>query len=149
MKNIVINSKKSVIEISKSFEKKASIVGSAEYEMLQKARRDYPTFTVATKRAAKKAKDNYRGLTYSYMEKYIKAHDDENDSIMKDYKELRALTDEAKEMMAEPLTYGEMKAWFFETFPEIEEFHAKREAILKRVEAGRAKKKTAKTESAA
>lgn len=149
MTNITINSKKSVIVISKSFEKKASIVGSPEYEMLQKARRDYPTFTVATKTAAKKAKDSYRGLTYSYMEKYIKAHDDEECSIMEVFLMLRAKGDDADEMMAETLSYGEVKAWFLETFPEIEAFHAKREAIMKRVEAGRAAKKAAKAEAAA
>lgn len=136
MTNITINNKKNAIEISKNFEKKASVFGSREYKMLQKARRDYPDFRVVTKTAAKRNKDTYKGLTYSLMEKYISAHD-EDGSIMKEFNNMRGVGEEAEAMMAEAITYGEMKAWFLDKFPEIEEFQAKREAILKGVEARR------------
>ena len=131
MANITINTKKNVIEMSKGFAKRASKFGTDEYKMLQEARRDYPDYCVVTAQASKKAKnDSFKGLTYKYMEKYIDKHDDENQTIMKEYEILRGLSDEAEELMAEPLSYGEMKEWFLKTFPEIKAFNEKRAAIL-------------------
>ena len=64
------------------------------------------------------------------IEKYIMAHDDEEKSIMAEYKSLRGMSDEAEAACAESLSYGEIKAWFLKEFPEIAEFHKKREAML-------------------
>ena len=64
------------------------------------------------------------------MEKYILAHDDENQKIMNEYLELRAMTDEAEDALLESATYQEMKDWFLDKFPAIAEFHQKREELL-------------------
>ena len=51
--------------------------GSDNYKALQEARRDYPGFAVITAtRKVTTQRETYKGLTYEYMEKYIKAHDD-------------------------------------------------------------------------
>ena len=129
MTNITINAKNNTIVITKAFSKKASRFESPEYKALQRARNDYPSFRVEVRTAAKK-KESFKGLTYAYMEKYIAKHDDENQTIMKEYEMLRGISAEAEELMAEALSYGEMKEWFLNKFPEIRAFHEKRAAIL-------------------
>ena len=126
-----INEKNRSIEMSKKFAKAACKFGTDEYNDLQIARRDYPGFKVVTiTRQAPAKKDSYKGLTYEYMEKYIKAHDDENESIMNEYMDMRGLSDDAKAALADPLSYYEVKCWFLKKFPAIAEFHKKREDAL-------------------
>ena len=71
--SIVINDKSRTIEITKKFAAAAKNFGSQEYEMLQTARSHYPNFYVKVRSAARKA-DHFKGLTFDYMEKYIKKH---------------------------------------------------------------------------
>ena len=125
---MTINSKKMTIEVTKAFAKKASKFNTKEYKDLQSVRRDYPNFEVVI-RTSKVNKNSYKGLTFEYMETYIKAHDDENNSIMKDFLDLRGLSDEAIEAMADSASYGEIKAWFFEQYPQIRKFHERRENL--------------------
>ena len=126
-----INHKNQTIEMSKKFAKAAEKFGSKEYKQLREARSDYPDFKVVTvSRKASGQKESYKGLTYSYMENYIKNHDDEKKSIMAEYEMLRGLSAEAQEALAEPCSYIEMKAWFMKKFPAIAEFHKKREMLL-------------------
>jgi hypothetical protein len=79
-------------------------------------------------KATKQNKEATKGLTYAYMEKYIEAHDDEEKSIMAEYRVLRGLDDD----LAESMSYAEIKGWFFDTFPAVAEFQKKREEILAR-----------------
>ena len=130
MTNLTINNKARTIEMSKKFEKAASRFGSDEYKMLQEARKDYPTYKVAVKTSTTKSKESFKGLTYEYMEKYIAAHDDENKTIMAEYGMLRATSDEAKEMNATALPYGEVKKWFLDKYPVFKEFTEKRAKTL-------------------
>ncbi len=127
--NLIIDSKKNTIEMTKKFAKAASHFGSEEYGQLQEARKDYPTFRVITRATRNKKADGFKGLTYSYMESYIKAHD-ENGSIMEAFKTLRATSEEAQAFNMESASYQEIKEWFLEAYPEIAEFQKKREQIL-------------------
>ena len=126
-----INQKNRAIEMSKKFAKAAAVFGSVEYKQLQEVRRDYPDFRVVTvSRKTTGKKETFKGLTYEYMELYIQKHDDEQQSIMAEYKMLRGLTEEAEEALAVSFTYLEMKDWFLKKFPAIAEFHKKRESLL-------------------
>lgn len=127
--NISINSKKNTIEITKAFEKAASRFGSDEYNMLRQARNDNPYFRVVIIKR-KTSAVSFKGLTYEYMEKYIKAHDDEARSIMAEYEDLRATSESAMDAIADSLSYGEMKAWFLSKYPEIKRFHERRESLM-------------------
>lgn len=118
MNGIKVINKNRVIEITKKFEKAASYYGTEEYVALQEIRRDYPKYRIMVKKTAKKTKDTCKGLTYKYMELYIKNHDDEG-SIMEMYRNRRERGDEVDE---KPYTYAQMKKWFLETYPEMEEF---------------------------
>lgn len=132
MTTITINTQKRTIEMNKTFATAASKFGTDEYAQLQEARRDYPTFKVVTV-TRKAAKSAFKGLTFKYMEKYIAAHDNEDKSIMAEYKMLRAEFDEEDEnvkMLADSASYKEIKDWFLKKFPEIKKFHEDRAKIL-------------------
>ena len=122
------------IEISKTFDKAASRFCTPEYEAMQQVRKDYPSFNIVAKTIRNKA-DRFKGQTYDFMEKYIKDHDDDYGSLLAKFNDLRATSDEAKAFGAEALSYGEIKAWFFQQYPEFAEFQKKREELLSRTAA--------------
>ena len=76
MKNTLkINHENRTLVMDRTFAKAASFVGSNEYNLLQNARRDYPSYQVTLRSIKKKEdKESYRGLTYKYMEDYIRSH---------------------------------------------------------------------------
>lgn len=122
---IIINSKKKEIEITKAFEKAASRFGSDEYNTLKQARMDNPSFKVVVVKR-KTVADSFKGLTFEVMEDYIKNHDDDKSSIMKEFMDRRGTSNEAKETCAGSKSYFEIKKWFLETYPEIKEFRENR-----------------------
>lgn len=133
MKNLTVCVASRSIEVSKSFNTRASQYGTDEYKALQEVRRDYPGFkvvVVAPRKSTKSNKPSYKGLTYEYMENYISKHDDENNTIMVEFNILRGKTEEAEEAFAETCSYQEIKTWFLNQYPAIADFHKKREAIL-------------------
>ena len=131
MTNITINDKKMTIEMTKAVANRAKKFNTVEYKDLQMVRKDYPNYTVVIKTSTKKNnKNQFKGLTYNYMEKYIEAHDDDEQSIMNEYLDMRALREDAKEAMADALSYGEIKAWFLDKYPQIKEFHTRRENLM-------------------
>lgn len=143
MANIIINTRNNTIEMNKTVSKAASKYGTPEYNELQEVRRAYPTFRVVTV-AKKTAKPAYKGLTFEYMEKYIAAHDDDEKSIMAEYLMLRGMDEAGKDADADSANYGDIKDWFFQTFPAIEKFHSDREELLKKIAERKAAKQAAK-----
>ena len=136
MKNYLkVDVANSRLVMDRTFAKNCAIAGSAEYNLLQSARKDYPNFTVEQRTIKRNAnKECYRGLTYEYMKKYILAHDDEKGSIMAIFHELRGnVVSEDDELQAESLTYGEIKMWFLDTYPEIKNFHESRADRIKAI----------------
>ena len=135
--NIIINHKDATIEINKNFEKAASRYGSREYADLQVVRTDYPTYHLVVKGNARK-RDGFRGLTIDYMKKYIeeklmaraselkKANEPEERNeyvnIQKDFFDLCGWDENGKKQdFAAVASYGEIKKWFLEQFPEFNE----------------------------
>lgn len=144
--NIRINTAARTITLtSKKFADAASRYGTKAYKELQDVRNDYPDYRVVTKSTRAKKVDNFKGLTYDYMERYIKAHDDEGGSIMAEFNDLRATSEEAKTLKAEAAAYSKVKDWFFQQYPAFAKFQQKREAVLKTV----ADKKAAAKKAAA
>ena len=135
--------KNDTIEITKTFAQKAARIGSPEYYELLKARQENPSCTVEIKQT--KSKDSFKGLTYEYMAKYIKAHDDKEGSNMAVFNELRGKGDDAEGAMADSMSYGEIKLWFLDTYPEIKNFH---ESRADRIKAIKEKQKKAAEEKA-
>lgn len=129
MKNcIVVNEATKTLELNKKFAEAARCYGTEEYRMLQDARRDYPGFAVmeATKKA-KAAKNPYKNLTFAFIEKYIQTHDDPDKKKMNEYLDLRGMSEEAISNGAASKSLSEIRDWFLHKYPEIREFHEKRE----------------------
>lgn len=128
MNNLNINNKNRTIEMTKQFAKEASRFGSDAYKQLQDARRDYPNYRIITRKT--KSGDKYMGLTFDFMENYIRSHDDEEGTVLAEFYDLRGISEEAKAMGAPAASYGEIKSWFLRRHPEFAAFHLKREMQL-------------------
>lgn len=127
--SITFNHKNHTILLTKKFSKAASRFGTEEYNDLMAARRDFPNYKVVVKSSSARKKDSFKGLTYNFMEQYINAHDNAEANLAS-FNALRGLSDEAVSFGCNSATYGEIKAWFFKTYPEIEAFQKKRDALL-------------------
>ena len=78
------------------------------------------------------------------MEKYIAAHDDEEQSITAEYLMLRGLDEAGKDADADSANYSDIRDWFFQAFPAIEQFHSDRDALLEKIAQRKAEKQAAK-----
>lgn len=130
-----------VIEMNKTEAKAAGCFNTEEFRELAALRAAYPDFRIVIK--AVKAKDNMKGLDIPFMEKYIASHDDEDGTIMKEFRLLRGLDENGKKLeIIEPASYGEMKMWFLSKYPELERFDVN--AILVKAKAAREAQKAAR-----
>lgn len=101
----------------------ASRYGSDAYKALQEARRDYPGYEVIiVTRTVKTQRETYKGLTYEYMERYIKSHDEEG-TIWREYKIYRGKPLDPKDEIPVPYTYGEMREWFLNKYEAVAKFY--------------------------
>ena len=122
MKNrLWIDFANSRIMMDRTFAEKCRDTRSAEYEHLQRVRRDYPEFTIQ-RRAIKKntSKETYAGLTYGYMEHYIITHEEGEacEAVLAEYNELRLISECHKRSRR----YPTIKKWFLAKYPQIAEF---------------------------
>ena len=142
MTNITINTAARSIELSKKFAAAAAKYGTEEYRMLQEARRDYPGYEVVeAAKKAKAAKDPYKKLDFDFMEKYILAHEDPEQKNMKTYLDLRGKSKEAIENGAASKSLTEIRSWFLSAYPQVAQFHEKREQEMMRLKAEKEKKR--------
>lgn len=142
MTNITVNEKARSIELTKKDYAKACKYGTQEYIDLQEVRKAYPTFKVVevTRKATKSDKPTFKGLTYEYMEKYILSHDNAEEN-MAEYMELRGISEEGEEALAESFNYQEMKDWFLDKFPAVADFHEKRAELIEKAQQKKATKR--------
>lgn len=141
------NYEKKIIEMTKSESKAAGKVGTTEYETLKELRSENPSFRIVIK--ASKSRDNMKGLDAKYMEKYIKAHDDENQSILKEFYSLRGLDENGEKIDFAPVApYGTLKQWFLTYYPEVGNMNDTVAEILKKAQAKREADKKAAKEAA-
>lgn len=110
--NIIINDRNRTIEITKKFAAAAKRFGSAEYQELQEARKDFPKYRVQIKATGKK-NACFKGLTFDYMESYIQKHD--NEEMLKEFYTLCGKSESGEDQeFAAAATYGEIKKWFLD-----------------------------------
>jgi hypothetical protein len=109
-KGYTIDFQKGIITISKSWEKKASIVESDEYNTNLKLRQDYPTFKIVYKTT--KHKGQHNKITIEFMENYM------NNMLSADCKK-QALAE--YETLKEVYKFPKIKAWFIAKFPNYNE----------------------------
>ena len=112
------------IILDRTFEKNALIVGSDEYKMLQACRKDYPEYTVVRRTIKKNPnQERYRGLTYAFMEEYIRTHEsrDTVNTVINEFNEMRLIS----QAHSKAFRYPVIKQWFLEQYPEFLEFRLK------------------------
>ena len=112
-----INYAHGTIELSKAEAKKAGVPGSDAYTALMAIRAENPTFKVSVLPTATKKIGKKNQIGYADIERYISFHDDENGSIMKEYKARRNPKQNGE--LYGTANFFEIKKWFFETFPEV------------------------------
>ena len=94
------------LTISASFAKKASKVGSLEYNIILKMRRDFPNLTIQRE----EKKEGKKGLSFVQMENFIAMH--------RNAKELKTLFEKVKKLSrVQPMPYKYVKTWFEDRFP--------------------------------
>ena len=136
------NLMKKTIEMSKAEAKAAGRVNTDEFMELAELRAACPGFRIVVKTT--KSKDTLKGLTFDYMEKYIKSHDDEDGSIMMEFYTLRGLDENRNKIeLTKPAAYAAMKKWFLSKYPEVEHTDKVNE-ILARAKANREAQKAVK-----
>ena len=125
-----INHENNTIEMTKQFAKASGKYNSEEYKLLMKMKKDLPNYDVIVEEPnSKKPRDNYKGLTYDYMERYIKDKPNHED-ILKEFNELRGISTEYEAIMKKT-SYLKVKKWFLTTFPEIDEYKQERKETWK------------------
>ena len=135
-----INVTTKAIEMAKSEHRAAHTYGTSQYEELQEVRKAYPGFKVVIKE--RKRTDRLKGLNEAYMAKYIKDHDDEQQTIWKEFCELRGADENGKKKeLSGAASFGELRMWFLNRFPEIEDMNASVDAILAKARKERAEKR--------
>lgn len=125
---MTLNYEANTIEMTKAESKEAGKPNTEKYFELLELRKTFPTFRIVIKNTRKK-KSTFKGLDYDYMERYIKKHDDDNESIMKEFNLMRGYVDGKKNEFIDYATYGEIKAWFLLKFPEIEAYNKEVEEL--------------------
>ena len=110
-----------IIEMNTTFAKMMQNPLSDEYALLQKTRMENPTFTVRRRQIKKNPnKDTYKGLTYPYMEHYIRTHE-EGESVQKvldQFEELKLIS----QCHGKRYRYSTIKKWFLAKYPEVAKF---------------------------
>ena len=119
-----VNMFERTIVLTKKEMNAASRYGTDAYKALQDARRDNPGYEVIIlTRTVKTQRETYKGLTYEYMEKYIKTHDDEKGTIWREYKICRGKPLDEKDLIPVPYTFREMREWFLEKYEAVAKFY--------------------------
>ena len=101
-----VSTTKNVIEMTKTFKKKAEIYGSDEYLALQDAREHNPNYRVQEMKTNRKPSPN-KGLTFEVMGDYIERREDAEIWL--------TVFEEVKK---EKHSIGEVVSWFRYCFPD-------------------------------
>ena len=113
------------IEMTKNEAKAAGKLGTGEFKLLKKYRREYPGFEIYIKPAARR-KTEFKGLNYKYMRNYIqKCKRDDKEDIMATFNTLIAQDKkdgDENSQYQEAASYMDVKKWFLATFPEIQQY---------------------------
>lgn len=125
-----LNYENKTIEMTKNEAKKAGDISSSEYAQLATMRASFPNYEIVIKKATKR-RETFKGLSYAYMENYIKtnANDENKNSLLEEFYTMRGYVNGKKNDFVDQASYGEIKNWFLLNFPEIAEFNKKVEDL--------------------
>lgn len=120
---------KKMIELSAKEAREAETYGSPAYLAMIDAMRQFEGFGIAT--AGKKAGGAFKGLTREFMRKHIETHPIEGRDLMDEFNTMCGLNnDGTKKAFAAVASYGELRMWFLNEYPEFGESRQKINEIL-------------------
>ena len=129
MTNILrVDHENKTLVMDKTFEKNSSIFGSRESQMLEEARRAYPTYNVKRRQINKNThQEHYNGLTYEYMRWYIQTHEEGEAlaTIIKEFDELLLIS----KCHSKGKRYPTIKKWFLDQYKEVKTFGMSQEQL--------------------
>ena len=129
------------IEMTKTEAKTAGKPNTDAYNTLLELMKNFPGYEIEIVKPASKKTDRFKGLDYNYMMDYIKSH---NKELLKDFYTLRGLDENGKKVgMAAAASYGEIKMWFLEQFPEVEKMAETVNEIIEKARNAREARKNA------
>ena len=121
-KNILIDHEERKILLCRKFAIKAKNTESKEFQQLCSVLQSFPEYKVERRTITKREKkESYKGLTYKYMESYIKLFSDSK--TLDEYNNMRFLAE------CHSIRYPIIKQWFLNRFPEIKQFGATEEML--------------------
>ena len=117
MKNYLkVDDRNRRLVMDRLFDKNRRIVGSNEYELLQRARADYQGYELVLRHIqTNPEKRVYKNLTYAYMREYIIRHAN-SDARLKEFEEMMLRS------KCHSIKYPHVKKWFLAAYPEIDDF---------------------------
>lgn len=117
MKNYLkVDDRNRRLVMDRLFDKNRRIVGSNEYELLQRARADYQGYELVLRHIqTNPEKRVYKNLTYAYMREYIIRHAN-SDARLKEFEEMMLRS------KCHSIKYPHVKEWFLAAYPEIDDF---------------------------
>lgn len=134
---------KKVIEINAKEEREAEIYGSPAYLALLDAKRQFEGYTIEVKGKSKNTA-SFKGLNREFMKKHIMEHPIEGKDLMTEFNSLCGLDcDGNKKTFAAVASYGELRMWFLNAYPEFAESRSKIDEILAKTREEIAAKKAA------
>ncbi len=120
MKNTVrINHETRQLIMDRTFAKLSSNVRNEEYDILQRVRQDYPTYTVEVRRIKTNPnKESYKGLNLNYMRRYIDRTEPTEESREAAHKEMDDLLF-ISQCHSKARRFPAIRKWFLAKYPEI------------------------------
>ena len=129
------------IEMTKTEAKTAGKPNTDAYNTLLELMKNFPGYEIEIVKSASKKTDRFKGLDYNYMMNYIESH---NKALLKEFYTLRGLDENGKKIgMAAAASYGEIKMWFLEQFPEVEKMAETVNEIIEKARNAREARKNA------
>lgn len=130
--------------------KAAGKFGTKEFDELGTLMERFPTFTIEVVKPAK-VKSKFKGMSATYMEEYIKSHDEEKRAAnLAEFNLLRGRDAEGNRIPGAPVAcIGELQQWFVLKYPEVEPNFDKFEELLKETKKASKAAKAAKAKKVA
>ena len=117
MKNYLkVDDRNHQLIMDRLFDKNRRIVGSDEYNLLQRAKADYQGYSLVLRHIKTNPdKRIYKHLTYEYMREYICRHPNSN-ARLKEFEEM------VLRSKCHAIKYPKVKEWFLAAYQEIDDF---------------------------
>ena len=127
------------IVMSRNEARKAGKLGTDEYKELAELMQRFANFRIEVVKPSAKKADHFKGLTRDFMKQYIEKH---NMELMAEFYTLCGLDEHGrKTALVAAASYGELKMWFLEQFPEIEQMSENIAKIMDKTREARAARK--------